>query len=124
MRIIPIVTIDYFEEMYIDHIAELYRCSVADLEEKISGNSTTSLNNRADRYIDTYLMNKAKTELTDENWLACKELYIQWKLFEEIELDEVSLDKKVSLHELLELFRIAIARDDNSLSIKAPMKFY
>lgn len=43
--------------------------------------------------------------LTDDNWLAAKELYIQWKLFEGIELEKESLDKKESLLELLELFR-------------------
>lgn len=121
--IIPQITIDYFENVYIEHIAELYRCTVEELSEKISGNTQTSLNKRAERYIKTYLMNEIQA-LDEDNWKAAKELYIQWKLFEEIELEEVSKDKKETLHEMLELIRWGIKRDDSNKAEKPKVKFF
>jgi hypothetical protein len=107
---IPQITLKYFEEVYVEHIAELYRITVEELETKVSGDSDTSLNKRAERYIKTYLRNRDEL-LTEDNWCAAKELYIQWKLFEEIELEEVSKDKKESLYELLELLRATAERN-------------
>lgn len=110
---IPVITTEYFDEVYIEHILELYRYSdKSELEEKVSGKNDSNLNKRAERYIDTYLMNRGKDVLTEDNWKACKELYILWKLFEEIELEEVSADKKDSLMELLELFKTKIINED------------
>ena len=62
------------------------------------------MNKKAERFISTYLKNRIDS-LTGDNWYAAKELYIQWKLFEGIELERESQDKKDSLLELLELFR-------------------
>ena len=113
-KIIPQIKLEIFEDIYIDNILDLYRITKEELEEKISGSSSFSLNKRAERYIETYLMNRAKDFLIEDNWLACKELYIQWKLLEEIELEEVSKDKKESLIEILELFKDRIIREESN----------
>lgn len=108
---IPQIEIDYFDKVYIQHIMELYRYdTVQELEYKLSGDTDSNLNKRAERYIDTYLMNEGRTLLNEDNWKACKELYILWKLFEEVEVEDVSKDKKESLHELLDLFKERVAK--------------
>lgn len=101
---IPKITIEYFEEVYIEHVTDVLRITKEDFENKLNEDNVTSLNKKAERFITTYLKNRIES-LTDDNWLAAKELYIQWKLFEGIELEKESLDKKESLLELLELFR-------------------
>ncbi|MGL5428378.1 MAG: hypothetical protein ACRDAS_10740 [Cetobacterium sp.] len=123
---IPQVSIDIFEEVYIEHILDLYRITREQLMVKVSGPSSSSLNRRAEMYIKTYLLNKVDN-LDADNWQAAKELYIQWKLFEEIELEEVSKDKKETLHEMLELFRWGIKREDDKTSAgasKGNVKFF
>ena len=104
MDYIPQITIDHFEEMYIEHVCEVHRWTEEEFEQKLNDISSTSLNKKAERFITTYLKNRIES-LTEDNWYASKELYIQWKLFEGIELEKESLDKKESLLELLELFR-------------------
>ena len=104
MDYIPQITIDHFEEMYIEHVCEVHRWTEEEFEQKLNDISSTSLNKKAERFITTYLKNRIES-LTEDNWYAAKELYIQWKLFEGIELEKESLDKKESLLELLELFR-------------------
>lgn len=101
---IPKITIDYFEEVYIEHIENSLRLSREEFEEKLNDDKITSINKKADRFITTYLKNRTD-KLTEDNWIAAKELYIQWKLFEGIEREEESRDKKESLFELLELFK-------------------
>lgn len=101
---IPKITIDYFEEVYIEHIENSLRISREEFEEKLNDDKITSINKKADRFITTYLKNRTD-KLTEDNWIAAKELYIQWKLFEGIEREEESRDKKESLFELLELFK-------------------
>lgn len=101
---IPKITIEYFEEVYIEHVTDVLRITKEDFENKLNEDNVTSLNKKAERFITTYLKNRIES-LTNDNWLAAKELYIQWKLFEGIELEKESLDKKESLLELLELFR-------------------
>lgn len=101
---IPNITINYFEEIYIDHILDVLRISREELKEKLDDTSVSSINKKAERYISTYLNNQVH-ELTEENWITTKELFIQWKLFEGIELEEISKDKKESLIEVLELFK-------------------
>lgn len=109
--VIPPITTEYFDEVYIQHIMELYRYDVKEeLEYKLSGDTDSNLNKRAERYIDTYLMNEGTTLLNENNWKACKELYIEWKLFEEVEVEDVSKDKKESLHELLDLFKERVTK--------------
>lgn len=100
----PQITIEYFEEVYIEHVTELLRITREELDSKLSDTSIHSLNKKAERFITTYLKNKVEG-LTEENWAAAKELYIQWKLCEGIELEKESQDKKDTLLELLELFR-------------------
>lgn len=104
MEYIPQITIDHFEQVYIEHVCDVLRISEKDFEHKLNDNSSTSLNKKAERFISTYLKNKLDS-LTEDNWYAAKELYIQWKLFEGIELEKESEDKKESLLELLELFK-------------------
>lgn len=101
---IPKITIDYFEEVYIEHIENSLRLSREEFEEKLNDDKITSINKKADRFITTYLKNRTD-KLTEDNWIAAKELYIQWKLFEGIEREEESRDKKETLIELLELFK-------------------
>ena len=101
---IPIVTIEYFEEVYIEHVINTLRISEEELRTKLESTDLTSINKKADRFIITYLKNRVD-KLTDDNWISAKELYIQWKLFEGIEREEESKDKKESLFELLELFK-------------------
>lgn len=101
---IPIVTIEYFEEVYIEHVINTLRISEEELRTKLESTDSTSINKKADRFIITYLKNRVD-KLTDDNWISAKELYIQWKLFEGIEREEESKDKKESLFELLELFK-------------------
>lgn len=101
---IPVITIDYFEEVYIEHVINTLRISEEDLKSKLESTDSTSINKKADRFITTYLKNRTD-KLTEDNWISAKELYIQWKLFEGIEREEESRDKKESLFELLELFK-------------------
>lgn len=102
--IIPQITIDYFEEVYIEHITNSLRITREELERKLDSIEAISINKKAERFITTYLKNKI-SKLTEDNWIAAKELYIQWKLFEGIELEEESKDKKETLIEMLELFK-------------------
>lgn len=102
--VIPQITIDYFEEVYIEHITNSLRITREELERKLDSIEAISINKKAERFITTYLKNKTD-KLTEDNWIAAKELYIQWKLFEGIELEEESKDKKETLIELLELFK-------------------
>lgn len=101
---IPQITIEHFEKVYIEHVCDVLRITEDDFEHKLNDTSSTSLNKKAERFISTYLKNRIDS-LTADNWYAAKELYIQWKLFEGIELERESQDKKDSLLELLELFR-------------------
>lgn len=101
---IPIITIDFFEEVYIEHVINTLRISEDELRNKLESTNSTSINKKADRFITTYLKNRTN-KLTEDNWIAAKELYIQWKLFEGIEREEESVDKKETLIELLELFK-------------------
>ena len=101
---IPRITIEHFEEVYIEHVIDTLRITKDEFKNKLEDESITSLNKKAERFITTYLKNRIES-LTEDNWYATKELYIQWKLFEGIELEKESLDKKESLLELLELFR-------------------
>ena len=88
--------------MYIEHVCEVHRWTEEEFEQKLSTSSSTSLNKKAERFITTYLKNRTES-LTEDNWYSAKELYIQWKLFEGVELEKIN--KKESLLELLELFR-------------------
>lgn len=101
---IPIITIDYFEEVYIEHVINTLRISKDEFRAKLESIDSTSINKKADRFITTYLKNRTD-KLTEDNWIAAKKLYIQWKLFEGIEREEESRDKKETLIELLELFK-------------------
>ncbi|MCF2628825.1 hypothetical protein I6E36_12100 [Fusobacterium mortiferum] len=101
---IPIITIDYFEEVYIEQVINTLRISKDEFRAKLESIDSTSINKKADRFITTYLKNRTD-KLTEDNWIAAKELYIQWKLFEGIEREEESRDKKETLIELLELFK-------------------
>lgn len=101
---IPIITIDYFEEVYIEHVINTLRIPKDEFRAKLESIDSTSINKKADRFITTYLKNRTD-KLTEDNWIAAKELYIQWKLFEGIEREEESRDKKETLIELLELFK-------------------
>ena len=101
---IPMITIEHFEEVYIEHVSDVLRITKEEFKAKLEDESITSLNKKAERFITTYLKNRIES-LTEDNWYASKELYIQWKLFEGIELEKESLDKKESLLELLELFK-------------------
>ena len=95
---IPIITIKHFEEVYIEHVSDVLRITKEEFKAKLEDKSITSLNKKAERFITTYLKNRIES-LTEDNWYASKELYIQWKLFEGIELE------RESLLELLELFK-------------------
>lgn len=101
---IPRITIEHFEEVYIEHVIDTLRITKDEFKNKLEDESITSLNKKAERFITTYLKNRIES-LTEDNWYSAKELYIQWKLFEGVELEKESLDKKESLLELMELFR-------------------
>lgn len=109
---IPNITIDYFEDEYIEYILDTLRISKDELITKLEDNGVSSINKKANRFITTYLKNRIE-KLTDDNWLSAKELFIQWKLFEGIELENVSKDKKETLLELLELFKEEIIQLEN-----------
>ena len=101
---IPKITIEHFEEVYIEHVIDTLRITRDEFKNKLEDESIASLNKKADRFITTYLKNRIES-LTNDNWYSAKELYIQWKIFEGIEHEKESIDKKESLLELLELFR-------------------
>lgn len=101
---IPRITIEHFEEVYIEHVIDTLRITRDEFKNKLEDESIASLNKKADRFITTYLKNRIES-LTNDNWYSAKELYIQWKIFEGIEHEKESIDKKESLLELLELFR-------------------
>ena len=100
----PRITIEHFEEVYIEHVIDTLRITRDEFKNKLEDESIASLNKKADRFITTYLKNRIES-LTNDNWYSAKELYIQWKIFEGIEHEKESIDKKESLLELLELFR-------------------
>lgn len=110
---IPKITIEHFEEVYIEHVSDILRISKEEFEQRLEDESIASLNKKAERFITTYLKNRIES-LTVDNWYSAKELYIQWKLFEGIELEKESLDKKESLLELLELFRQEVIELEDS----------
>lgn len=115
---IPKITINYFEEVYISHVLDTLRIDRSEFEKNLNSDEITSLNKKAERYITTYLKNRTDN-LTEDNWMSAKELYIQWKLFEGIELEKESIDKKESLIELLELFRNEVIElEEDSISKK------
>ena len=101
---IPRITIEHFEEVYIEHVIDTLRITRDEFKNKLEDESIASLNKKADRFITTYLKNRIEN-LTNDNWNSAKELFIQWKIFEGIEHEKESIDKKESLLELLELFR-------------------
>lgn len=101
---IPRITIEHFEEVYIEHVIDTLRITRDEFKNKLEDESIASLNKKADRFITTYLKNRIES-LTNDNWYSAKELFIQWKIFEGIEHEKESIDKKESLLELLELFR-------------------
>lgn len=101
---IPRITIEHFEEVYIEHVIDTLRITRDEFKNKLEDESIASLNKKADRFITTYLKNRIEN-LTNDNWYSAKELFIQWKIFEGIEHEKESIDKKESLLELLELFR-------------------
>lgn len=101
---IPRITIEHFEEVYIEHVIDTLRITRDEFKNKLEDESIASLNKKADRFITTYLKNRTEN-LTNDNWYSAKELFIQWKIFEGIEHEKESIDKKESLLELLELFR-------------------
>ena len=72
---IPIITIDYFEEVYIEHVINTLRISKDEFRAKLESIDSTSINKKADRFITTYLKNRTD-KLTEDNWIAAKELYI------------------------------------------------
>lgn len=119
MDYIPQITIDHFEEVYIEHVCDILRIHKEEFEKKLNDVSIISLNKKAERFITTYLKNRVES-LTEDNWLSAKELYIQWKLFEGIEHEKESEDKKNTLLELLELFRNEVIEleEDNTASKK------
>lgn len=99
------VTEKSFSDTFINKVLDLKRISEEDFKELLYGaNNPNNLNIKAERYIKTYLRNDVGM-LTDDNWIAAKELYIHWKLFEGEEKEEISRDKKDSLVEVLELFK-------------------
>lgn len=101
---IPQITIGYFEEVYIEHILDTLRITREELEEKLDSDSIYSLNKKGENFIRTYLKNQV-SQLNYDNWCTAKELFVQWKLFEGVELEEESRDKKETLIEVLELFK-------------------
>lgn len=101
---IPKIKIEHFEEVYIEHVIDTLRITRDEFKNKLEDESIASLNKKADRFITTYLKNRTEN-LTNDNWYSAKELFIQWKIFEGIEHEKESIDKKESLLELLELFR-------------------
>ena len=118
---IPIIEHKYFEDVYLESISEQLRISIEDLKEKINSKDTASLNKKAERYIQTYLFNKT-SHLTEDNWLSAKETFIQWKLLEGIEKDEVSKDKKKTLHEMLDLFKEQVISENNKNNTSSGFK--
>lgn len=111
MDIIPKITINCFEETYIENVCDTLRISREEFQMKLNSTDTFSFNSKAEQYIKTYLFNNTK-KLTEDNWLIAKELYIQWKIFEGIEQEDVSKDKKESLHEILDLYKVSVEKDE------------
>ena len=118
---IPTIQDKYFEDVYLESISEQLRISIEDLKEKINSKDTASLNKKAERYIQTYLFNKT-SHLTEDNWLSAKETFIQWKLLEGIEKDEVSKDKKKTLHEMLDLFKEQVISENTKNNTSSGFK--
>lgn len=118
---IPTIEDEYFEDVYLESISEQLRISIEDLKKKINSKDAASLNKKAERYIQTYLFNKT-SHLTEDNWLSAKETFIQWKLLEGIEKDEVSKDKKKTLHEMLDLFKEQVISENNKNNTSSGFK--
>lgn len=115
---IPNLTHEFFEDVYLESISDLLRISIEELKNKINSTENTSLNKKAERYVKTYLYNEINN-IDGNNWLSLKETYFQWKLLEGIEKDEISKDKKKTLHELLDIYKEqAMSKNENSKSFR------
>lgn len=118
---IPNISYKYFEDVYLESISEQLRISIESLKSKIDSVDTISLNKKAERYIQTYLFNKT-SHLSQDNWLSAKETFVQWKLLEGIEKDEISKDKKKTLHEMLDLFKEQVISENNKNNTSSGFK--
>ncbi|MGL6114407.1 MAG: hypothetical protein ACRC1R_05150 [Cetobacterium sp.] len=105
-KYIPQITIDCFEEVFIEDVCDTLRITKEEFNNRLENTENFSFNSKAEKYISTYLFNKIDN-LSDDNWIIAKELYIQWKIFEGIDKEEVSIDKKKTLHEILDLYKIS-----------------
>lgn len=115
MKDIPQITIEYFEKIYIETVCDALRITEEELTAKLESRGQFNFNSKAEKYISTYLFNKTE-QLTADNWITAKELYIQWKIFEGIEQEEVSIDKKRTLHEILDLYKISATKAEEVAS--------
>ena len=65
---------------------------------------------------------KKPPPLTDDNWLAAKETFIQCKLLDATDKDEVSKDKKKTLHEMLDIFKEQVISENNKNNTSSGFK--
>jgi hypothetical protein len=93
---IPQVEITFLSNVKREELEELYRVDTDGLTDII-----TAYNRDAEIFVQTYLGNNVDG-LTEDNWEALKEYFIEWKLYDSLELDEETKDKKDTLVMLLD----------------------
>ena len=111
---IPQVKISFLSDIKREELEDLYRVDTAGLTAII-----TAYNKDGENFIKTYLGNKVEG-LTEDNWEALKEYYIEWKLYDSLELDEETKDKKGTLMELLKAVR---KQETNKVKARGIMVF-
>ena len=69
---IPRITIEHFEEVYIEHVIDTLRITRDEFKNKLEDESIASLNKKADRFITTYLKREQR-KLSKRLLIAKKE---------------------------------------------------
>ena len=89
--------VDYIPKKILLEISQVSGMSSEELVDKIENKYSLDANN----YVKIYIGISNFQKLSAEEVKLMKELYIAWKLYESLEQEDVSKDKKETLVELL-----------------------
>jgi hypothetical protein len=92
---------DFLNQGILQEVADIHRLTTGEITDLIENlENPKCLNVRAEEYLGIRLGNRMEG-LTEGNWKTLKEYYIQWKLYETVELEEETEDKKKTLEDLI-----------------------
>ncbi|WP_319201355.1 hypothetical protein [uncultured Ilyobacter sp.] len=99
---IPVLKVeDFLNEGILQETADIHGLSTEEITDLIENpENPKNLNIRAENYLSIRLGNRV-TGLSEGNWKTLKEYYIQWKLYESVELEKETEDKKKTLDDLI-----------------------